>query len=270
MNKWADEPDWTETAAQDSPRQDSFVNSQPDHTDSQKGPDVEAYELNANDTETEPSASNAASQLPAALLDLDIERLDREEKQIKNEEEQRLDAGHRAEQSIDSPSTATDAVTEPPKKEDSTLEKPEAGPSSNGFPMLGLPRVSVSTPTNMSARSGISVDGFVHPPQYIRKEPPSPQLSIENRDIRPSHIPAEPADRSNKRRSSVAAVAQSILGDKLDDFTEKLAYIKKNIIMSLDDDDDEGWDDDYEPDRRQKESAMKGLSATRRFVCCPR
>ncbi|KAI8069177.1 hypothetical protein BC940DRAFT_298075 [Gongronella butleri] len=44
---------------------------------------------------------------------------------------------------------------------------------------------------------------------------------------------------ANDRRSSVAAVAHSLLGDRLDDFTEKLAYIRKNIIMSLDDDDDD-------------------------------
>lgn len=42
--------------------------------------------------------------------------------------------------------------------------------------------------------------------------------------------------------SIVTNAAQSILGDKLDDFTEKLAYIKKNIIMSIDSDDDEEAD----------------------------
>lgn len=41
------------------------------------------------------------------------------------------------------------------------------------------------------------------------------------------------------RRPSVVAAAQSLLGDKLDDFTEKLAFIKKNIIMSLDSEDEE-------------------------------
>ncbi|CEP17462.1 hypothetical protein [Parasitella parasitica] len=35
------------------------------------------------------------------------------------------------------------------------------------------------------------------------------------------------------------SIAQSILGDRLDDFTEKLAFIKKNIIMSVVDSDDE-------------------------------
>lgn len=41
-----------------------------------------------------------------------------------------------------------------------------------------------------------------------------------------------------------ASIAQSLLGDKLDDFTEKLAFIKKNIIMSIDSDEED--DDDEE------------------------
>lgn len=49
-----------------------------------------------------------------------------------------------------------------------------------------------------------------------------------------------PVTQQQERRSSiVATAAHSILGDKLDDFTEKLAFIKKNIIMSIDSDDDE-------------------------------
>lgn len=40
---------------------------------------------------------------------------------------------------------------------------------------------------------------------------------------------------NNKRTSVAATMAQSILGDRLEDFTEKLAFIKKNIIMSLED-----------------------------------
>lgn len=44
------------------------------------------------------------------------------------------------------------------------------------------------------------------------------------------------SEATHERRSSIA---QSILGDKLDDFTEKLAFIKKNIIMSMDSEDEE-------------------------------
>ncbi|ORX53262.1 hypothetical protein DM01DRAFT_1336442 [Hesseltinella vesiculosa] len=55
------------------------------------------------------------------------------------------------------------------------------------------------------------------------------------------------------RRSSVAAVAHSLLGDRLDDFTEKLAYIRKNIIMSLDDEDD---------DNQQQQQQQQQLPST--------
>ncbi|ORY99126.1 hypothetical protein BCR43DRAFT_488775 [Syncephalastrum racemosum] len=62
-------------------------------------------------------------------------------------------------------------------------------------------------------------------------------------DTTPLDPSVEEEQVSSGRRSSVAQVAQSILGDRLDDFTEKLAFIKKNIIMSLeDDDDDDHWD----------------------------
>ncbi len=45
--------------------------------------------------------------------------------------------------------------------------------------------------------------------------------------------------QEERRSSIVASAAHSILGDKLDDFTEKLAFIKKNIIMSIDSDDED-------------------------------
>lgn len=51
---------------------------------------------------------------------------------------------------------------------------------------------------------------------------------------RSPYIP--PANAIQQRRPSVVA---SLLGDKLDDFTEKLATIKKNIIKSLDSEDEE-------------------------------
>ncbi|ORZ23316.1 hypothetical protein BCR42DRAFT_447015 [Absidia repens] len=62
-----------------------------------------------------------------------------------------------------------------------------------------------------------------------------------------------------KRRSSVAAVAHSLLGDKLDDFTEKLAYIRKNIIMSLDDDEDNDdyYDEDMAKLRQQQHQQLR-------------
>lgn len=51
---------------------------------------------------------------------------------------------------------------------------------------------------------------------------------------RSPHIP--PVNAVQQRRPSVVA---GLLGDKLDDFTEKLATIKKNIIKSLDSEDEE-------------------------------
>lgn len=59
-----------------------------------------------------------------------------------------------------------------------------------------------------------------------------------------------------------ASIAQSLLGDKLDDFTEKLAFIKKNIIMSIDSDEE---DDDEEI---SAESILKKMEKAKsnRFV----
>ncbi|KAI8141167.1 hypothetical protein BJV82DRAFT_670796 [Fennellomyces sp. T-0311] len=62
---------------------------------------------------------------------------------------------------------------------------------------------------------------------------------------------------SSGRRSSVAVVAQSILGDRLEDFTEKLAFIKKNIIMSLEDDDN--WDDEQPPQQPKRRTSYDPL-----------
>ncbi|KAI8644747.1 hypothetical protein BD408DRAFT_412831 [Parasitella parasitica] len=61
-------------------------------------------------------------------------------------------------------------------------------------------------------------------------------LSTLNSDPQEQKIKAKPlAAVTDDKRTSIA---QSILGDRLDDFTEKLAFIKKNIIMSIDSDDE--------------------------------
>ncbi|KAI9315736.1 hypothetical protein BX666DRAFT_1878914 [Dichotomocladium elegans] len=73
------------------------------------------------------------------------------------------------------------------------------------------------------------------------------QEDAQNQPTKQSHEAENDTDTETGgtgRRSSVAAVAHSILGDRLDDFTEKLAFIKKNIIMSLEDDDEYGWDEE--------------------------
>jgi hypothetical protein len=68
-------------------------------------------------------------------------------------------------------------------------------------------------------------------------------MMIPTTSSSPEMVPDADNNYTGKRRPSVASVAHSFLGDKLDDFTEKLAYIRKNIIMSLDDSND---DDDHE------------------------
>ncbi|KAI7890881.1 uncharacterized protein EV154DRAFT_509831 [Mucor mucedo] len=63
-------------------------------------------------------------------------------------------------------------------------------------------------------------------------------ISIETPTETP--IMTDPLQATHVRKSSIVSnAAQSILGDKLDDFTEKLAFIKKNIIMNQDSDDEE-------------------------------
>ncbi|KAK4515671.1 uncharacterized protein ATC70_010623 [Mucor velutinosus] len=64
----------------------------------------------------------------------------------------------------------------------------------------------------------------------------------QNTIAKEEHLPA--VGGTNSQQESVkddrrASIAQSILGDKLDDFTEKLAFIKKNIIMSIDSDEED-------------------------------
>ncbi|KAI8330454.1 hypothetical protein BC941DRAFT_518130 [Chlamydoabsidia padenii] len=97
------------------------------------------------------------------------------------------------------------------------------------FPSVGLPRTAY---TPSSGTLDNSVDG------------------VKSQMLPPTNTSTPGDNLIGKRRSSVAAVAHSLLGDKLDDFTEKLAYIRKNIIMSLDDDDDDDNDDNYNEDNK--------------------
>ncbi|KAM3580543.1 hypothetical protein VKS41_007204 [Umbelopsis sp. WA50703] len=63
--------------------------------------------------------------------------------------------------------------------------------------------------------------------------------------------PQDPQPSYNAgRRSSVAQVAQTYLGDKLEDLTEKLTFIKKNIIMSLEEDEEDEEDEDQQAQDR--------------------
>ncbi|KAL7334226.1 hypothetical protein PS15p_203023 [Mucor circinelloides] len=82
--------------------------------------------------------------------------------------------------------------------------------------------------------SPLSAKGSANPTsgnaQYQNKAPEKDNSPAE-KDTKPQEEVAK-----NDRRASIA---QSILGDKLDDFTEKLAFIKKNIIMSIDSDEED-------------------------------
>lgn len=64
----------------------------------------------------------------------------------------------------------------------------------------------------------------------------------QNKAPEKENLPAEKDTKSQEevaKNDRRASIAQSILGDKLDDFTEKLAFIKKNIIMSIDSDEED-------------------------------
>ncbi|KAI7877957.1 hypothetical protein K492DRAFT_238844 [Lichtheimia hyalospora FSU 10163] len=164
-----------------------------------------------------------------------------------------------------------------PKEESTPINK------ADDFPILGLPRTQIVTPTpipatpNKPATPAPAEDEatFALPPPSPPTPVPEtttpmndlPLLETEQQQQHPldTHQQQQPDiqliesttqnpvdtlttdsqvdDTSNNKRTSVAAtMAQSILGDRLDDFTEKLAFIKKNIIMSLED--EENWDED--------------------------
>ncbi|KAG1094464.1 hypothetical protein G6F42_018749 [Rhizopus arrhizus] len=126
------------------------------------------------------------------------------------------------------------------------LTSSQNGPQKHGndFPVTTLPRVPYQPlpPLQISPPSfSPSTSSSSHHPHNVIK----PQASSSS--LQSSHNPG--------RRPSLVTTAQSILGDKLEDFTEKLAFIKKNIIMSMDNDDDGDDDGDsynhyYNTDRR--------------------
>lgn len=70
----------------------------------------------------------------------------------------------------------------------------------------------------------------------------SGNAQYQNKAPEKENLPAEKDTKSQEeiaKNDRRASIAQSILGDKLDDFTEKLAFIKKNIIMSIDSDEED-------------------------------
>lgn len=106
-----------------------------------------------------------------------------------------------------------------------------------------VPPVGSSTSLSVFpvASSSTRISDF--PATTLTRTPYQP-IPIIHHDIIPALVnipktPPQPILPHTGRRPSVVAVAQSLLGDKLDDFTEKLAFIKKNIIMSMDSEEEE-------------------------------
>lgn len=73
---------------------------------------------------------------------------------------------------------------------------------------------------------------------------------INNDPVTTITDPLQSPVTQDRKSSIVSNAAHSILGDKLDDFTEKLAFIKKNIIMNQDSDDEEEADNAQETLRK--------------------
>jgi hypothetical protein len=105
------------------------------------------------------------------------------------------------------------------------------------FPATTLTRVPYQPPPAMQAN--MPTQPLHHQPATSFSSHLTPSASANTSSNLPQkqqhHQSIHPAGAGG-RRPSVVAAAQNLLGDKLDDFTEKLAFIKKNIIMSMDSD----------------------------------
>jgi hypothetical protein len=108
------------------------------------------------------------------------------------------------------------------------------------FPATTLTRVPYQPPPAMQVN--MPAQPLHHQPAASFSSRPAPFVSSSSSSITTttsSLPPQHHALGTGGRRPSVVAAAQNLLGDKLEDFTEKLAFIKKNIIMSLDSDDED-------------------------------
>lgn len=115
-------------------------------------------------------------------------------------------------------------------------------------------RLSVEEPLPIKQIKLLSMNDMVIPSKEITASPIeiAPQTD-------PLSIPAEDHKQVTQRRSSMA---QSILGDKLDDFTEKLAFIKKNIIMNIDSDEEDEEEADNAEETLKKIALLKQETTT--------
>ncbi|KAI8086077.1 uncharacterized protein BX664DRAFT_359636 [Halteromyces radiatus] len=184
---------------------------------------------------------------------------------------------HSQNMDIDDMTNSLDVIeVQPVQKESdikSTILTPSSVPasSSSSSPM---PSTSTSCTTNTSkefpATSLLHTTIPLPPSSITPAQPHEENTNNSNTVITPSRItsdssvsPTESAvmTTNGRRRSSVAAVAHSLLGDKLDDFTEKLAYIRKNIIMSLDDDDN-NEEEDVLPSKQSQQPLRRTRSGS--------
>ncbi|KAI9244637.1 hypothetical protein EDC94DRAFT_653863 [Helicostylum pulchrum] len=123
-------------------------------------------------------------------------------------------------------------------------------------------RLSAEEPLSIKQIKLLSMNDMIIPSKEITASPIeiTPQTD-------PLSIPAQDHKQVTQRRSSMA---QSILGDKLDDFTEKLAFIKKNIIMNTDSDEEDEEEADNAEETLKKIALLKQETTTSAPVETPR
>jgi hypothetical protein len=124
---------------------------------------------------------------------------------------------------------------------------PSHSARTNEFPATTLTRTPYQPPppmhTDIIPTPTININ-TLNPSSSLAKPTASAAVVVESINSTPylnNNTTSAPAAATPflGRRPSVVQAAQNLLGDKLDDFTEKLAFIKKNIIMSMDSDDEE-------------------------------
>ncbi|KAL0077154.1 hypothetical protein F4703DRAFT_1247641 [Phycomyces blakesleeanus] len=104
--------------------------------------------------------------------------------------------------------------------------------------VVPLPGVMFEQVDLSTSRQNAQIEALVDETPAKEAAPPLPLTEASL----PISVPLKKQDEPlETHRSTVSSVAHSILGDKLEDLTEKLAYIRKNIIMKVEDDED--WDE---------------------------
>ncbi|KAI9290395.1 hypothetical protein BC943DRAFT_356201 [Umbelopsis sp. AD052] len=209
---------------------------------------VETEELHAPNTETEdlvtplvdvdqvePSSSSplavndSFTEQPLALSAEEVEQTDiQEEMEVINDS---VPSGTIDQPIVDitetlTPNTNNEAVLE--VSETSTISVSPIDDKEEKPVVEGISEAAKVTEENQLAPSP-SVAQTVDTSSDVKADTTSEPQTSQGNSQRPTHA----------RRTSVAQVAQSYLGDKLEDLTEKLTFIKKNIIMSLEEDEDE-------------------------------